>query len=298
MPSHSDPASDAPDRSAAPSPRRRLTSLLILALAFAYVSAFWGGAARRLPVPVNKWAYIAVTTPRSWWQSHVALSRPPADRYVLLLLTTDMLLGFAIPALVLGLCGRRPSDLGWAMPNPLGRRIILAGFVLSVPFGLWLLYDQRALMNATLHLSPIAHARRLLSMIPEHFLICGTITALMLAERRLPGDVPAAPIDGPPLRRMLRWLGLAQPPTLAQQNRVLAWLGLTSGQLFAVAASGLIFGLIHIGKGNLELALSFPGGAAVAYMTLRSHSIWPAILAHWSMNLVPAGLWLLWRGSA
>ena len=41
--------------------------------------------------------------------------------------------------------------------------------------------------------------------------------------------------------------------------------------------------------------MSFPGGVAVAYVTLRSHSIWPAILAHWTMNLIPLGLLALSR---
>jgi len=50
--------------------------------------------------------------------------------------------------------------------------------------------------------------------------------------------------------------------------------------------SGALFAAVHFGKPRLELALSMPGGLAVAYLTLRSHSIWPAIVAHYALNAV------------
>lgn len=264
-------------------------------LMFAYVSTFWGGAARRLPDPLDRWAYIATRVPQRWWLNHVAPSRPRIERLALLHFTVEFGLGLLVPVLLLKAAGRCPRDYGLRAPNALGWRLLLAGVALSVPFGLWLLYDQREQLQKVIRSPMLCHAQRLLSMVPEHFLICGMVTGLLLPGYRLPDPVPIAPAEGSPPLRALRWLGLAQPRSEPSRNAVLEWLGLDGASLAALCASGLIFGLIHIGKAPLELALSFPGGVAVAYITLRSQSIWPAIIAHWSMNLVPLGLWLAWR---
>ena len=136
----------------------------------------------------------------------------------------------------------------------------------------------------------------MLMIIPEHFLICGVLVAILLPTRRLPRPVSIATIDGHGWRRGLRWLGLAQPGSTADVSRLLAWFGLSRTQFITLIASGALFWSVHIGKNNLvEIILSFPGGVAVAYLTLRAHSIWPAIVAHWSMNLIPLALLAILR---
>jgi len=58
----------------------------------------------------------------------------------------------------------------------------------------------------------------------------------------------------------------------------------------AVIGAGLLFGLVHVGKGPLELALSFPGGCLLCYVTYRSGSIWPG----WAVHLVQLAGVALW----
>jgi hypothetical protein len=127
-------------------------------------------------------------------------------------------------------------------------------------------------------------------MVPEHFLICGVTVAVLLPERRLPEHVPLADPTGPWWRSGLRWLGLAQ-----SGGTTLGWAGLTIESLAAITLSGVAFGIVHFGKEIPELILSFPGGVAVAYVTLRCGSIWPALVAHWTMNLVPAAMILIYH---
>jgi len=131
----------------------------------------------------------------------------------------------------------------------------------------------------------------LFNKIPEHFLILGILTALMLPHRRLPNPAYLAPIEGSTGQKILRWLGVAQPVTIDSDNRLLAWFGLNWTSLFAIAVSGLVFFMLHLGRANpVEVALSLPGGMLVSYITFRTHSIWHAIPAHWTLNLVPMAI--------
>lgn len=102
---------------------------------------------------------------------------------------------------------------------------------------------------------PWAGARResleYLSLLPEHFLVFGVLGVLLAPNGRL------------------------------------AWVGGGVGW-FAVLGAALLFGLLHVGVPHpAELWTSFPLGALYAAMTLLSGSIWPALLAHLGLNLVP-----------
>ena len=131
----------------------------------------------------------------------------------------------------------------------------------------------------------------LFNKIPEHFLILGILVALMLPNRRLPNPAFLAPIEGSRGQRILRWLGIGQPMTIDSDNRILAWWGLNWTSLFSIVVSGLVFYMLHLGRDNpVEVALSLPGGILVAYITFRTHSIWHAIPAHWTLNLVPMAI--------
>jgi hypothetical protein len=233
------------------SPRARwwLVSLLLLVCGAFYISLFWGRAATLLPEPLDRWADLLYPRIASW------KSTTPLD-----------------------------AGLGW--PNALGKRLTVVGILASIPPGLWLVLGTPG-QQPTISLG-IHDICALASMVPEHFLICGTYVALMLPERRLPHPVPVAPVQGGAARRVFRWLGLAQPEGRRSRSGLLAWFGLSGASLFAILASGALFGMVHVGKPSLELGLSFPGGVAVAYVTLRSHSIWPGLVAHWSLNLVPS----------
>ena len=205
---------------------------------------------------------------------------------------TSLVLGLVVPAAVLLLSGWRLGDLGLGWPNQLGRRFILAGVVLSIPFGMWLLVEAPWAIARAWGEFPYLGPCAGLAMLGEHSLLSGIFAALLLPGRRLPASVPTAPVQGPRWQRLLRWLGLAQPAGMSDEPRVLAWLGLTVPEVFAILASAMMFLMIHVSKeSRLELLLAFPGGAVMAYMTLRCRSIWPGLVAHYALNLIPLGLW-------
>lgn len=215
------------------------------------------------------------------------------DQIVALWLGVWVILGMMIPSALLYLSGLKLNDVGMGMPNTLGRRMIILGIVVAIPFGILLLNSK----NYDTGQNPLSsgYIMILLSMIPEHFLVTGVCTALMLPGGRLPSDVSFEPVEGNFIAKGLRWFGLAQSSANTGSNRILDWFGLTWVSLFAIVASGAVFRMIHLGKNDLELMLSLPGGIAIAYMTIRSHSIWPSVISHWALNVVPLGILLLFE---
>lgn len=305
-------------------------SLLWFAVLVVFVSAFWSILATQFPEPFNRIAYAYQPLIGEWWQENMLQELTSRDRRIVLWALVSFVFGMLLPAIVLLLSGRRLRDVGFGLPNRLGVRLILVSIGVAIPFGLGLVWSIKMTGQNPIQIRfDLRYMLNLLAMIPEHFLICGVCTALMLPARRLPARVPMAPGEGSWGKRLLRWLGLAQPgvhtsrsegrgqspfrhpsspkpddahsPTHSRPGRngdsprahssILLWFGLTRTSLFAVVMSGMLFGYVHIGKPYPpEVILSFPGGAAVAYVTFRSHSIWPAVLAHWAMNLIPIGL--------
>lgn len=275
--------------------RNAILSGLIFFGGIIYISSFWSGLPTLLPAPLNGFAFLHEKLIGAWWRAHIHVPGPAYRCDYLFWAANSLVIGLIIPFAALALAGRRLSDMGLGWPNRLGRRFTGAGVVLSIPFGLWFLaVSPQAIAEVWKDFRYIGLCGGI-AMIPEHFLICGVFVALLLPERKLPEDVPLTPADGSTIRRCLRWLGLAQSPQGTGRHAALAWFGLTPATLFAVLASGLLFLIAHVGEHGLELALAMPGGAAVAYMTLRSRSIWPGLLAHYALNLVPLGLWLLLR---
>jgi len=280
-------------------------TLLLLAAGVAYMSAFWGYARDHFPAPLNQWGNSCREKVSDWCYD-IDHPRPPASsaggtararRFAFRWLVAQVLVGIVIPAPLLMLAGRRLRDVGIGWPNALGRRLIVVSVVLSVPFGLWLLSAHPQFRQRGTDI-PSA-ACMLLTVVPEHFLICGVYVAILLPGRRLPNPIPVAAVKGPLPVRALRWLGLAQPPASSGENRTLAWFGLTWASFAAILASGGLFWMVHIGKeSTLEVILSLPGGVAVAYVTLRSRSIWTAIPAHLSLTLIPQGLFMLYDKGA
>jgi hypothetical protein len=262
-----------------------MLSLVIFAAAVVYVSAFWG----------QPYGWLSARLPRHPGMVIAGLQLCLRDAYHFLFrdyLVHEFAIG-VIPVVAAGFCRRWPGDLGLGLFNRLGFRLILISVVLSIPFG-FLLMHTGAVPVPRSYGHAMGLLRQLLVVVPEHMLICGLFVALMLPDRRLPGNVPLAPAKGSWVVRILRWLGLAQP--VGDAGGFLGWFGLTPESLVAVVASGILFGMAHHGKNDIvEIALSLPGGVAVAYMTLRSRSIWPAVIAHFTMNVIPVGMAMAWR---
>jgi len=269
-----------------------IISLLLIVLGTIYITTFAGRILELLPPPFCHWSNISYKWLEPWWNEHVLVSSSREIQRIFMWLTVNWIAGFFIPAGLLLIFRRKLSDAGLGIPNIIGWRLVILSVLLSIPFGLLFLAADYVPRDVS-KINFIQFICGLSIMIPEHFLICGTFTAILLPQRKLPYPVPVAPVEGHAIIRMLRWVGLAQPQYNNGPNRLLSWFGLTPISLFAISVSGIVFGMVHVGKDPLELILSFPGGVAVAYVTLRSHSIWPAIFAHWTMNLVPMALILI-----
>lgn len=257
-----------------------LVRALLLAVSALYVATWWGQAMRR----------VCAWLPGPLCDSIRGFQRTTYDRgsrsFVTWVLFQGLIAG--VPFLLLLLLGRRGRDLGLGGFNRLGWRLMAVGTMVSIPFGFLLMHTGAIPRPGDTRQIQIL-ARGLPALIAEHMVVCGMFTALMLPAFRLPRAIPLAPPEGGRLRRTLRWIGLAQP--VRPGESALAWFGLTRESLVAVLCSGTLFWLAHVGKPDtVEAALSLPGGVLVAYVTLRTGSIWPAIAPHLTMTLIPLGL--------
>ena len=268
------------------SPRKWAASILYLVSITAYVAIFWAQLAKLLPEPYNQWTFIYEPLIGPWWINNFFLDLPEYTRLEILWYILCFISSMVVPIIIILRRGRKLTDFGLGMLNRLGIRLTILAIFISIPFGLWI-----QLASPYPHRLTTMYALSLFNKIPEHFLILGILVALMLPHRRLPTPAFTAPIEGSPLTRVLRWLGIAQPVTADSDNRVLAWFGLNWTSLFAIIVSGLVFYMIHLGRANnVEVALSLPGGIMVSYITIRTHSIWHVIPAHWTLNLVPMAI--------
>jgi hypothetical protein len=242
-----------------------------------YTSLFWGRFATHWPAPVDRWGDLVY--PRI---------APLRSSSPWLWLGIQMLVGWVVPASVFHVAGGRMRELGLGFPNRLGVRWACIAVLVAIPFGVLLRHSAPASWSPQFDRR---YAVELLAMIPEHFLIAGVVVAALLPARRLALPAPAPLVDGPPRQRLIRWLGFGWPSRARGAGHIWAWFGIAEHGwpgLFSISVSAALFATVHVGKGNpLELALSFPGGLILAYATLRTGSIWPMIVAHWSMNVVP-----------
>ncbi len=265
-------------------------SIIYLIGIVVYIAIIWARLAELLPAPYNRWTYIYEPLIGQWWIDNYFLDQPEYVRLNILWYIICFIFSMLIPFVFFKLIGRKLTDFGIGMLNTLGIRLTSVAILASIPFGLWI-----QLASPYPHRLSVMYILSLFNKIPEHFLICGILTAFLLPLRRLPNPVYLAQIEGTKGQKVLRWLGLSQPITVDSDNRALAWFGLNWTSLFAITASGLAFFMIHLGRDNsVEVWLSLPGGITIAYITLRTHSIWHAIPAHWTLNLVPMGIIYLW----
>lgn len=268
------------------SARKWFFSILYLLGITLYVAVFWARTAKLLPPPYNQWTFLYEIVIGSWWINNFFLDLPVYSRQEILWYIVCFISSMVIPIIVILLKRRKLTDFGLGMLNRLGIRLTAIAIMVSIPFGLWI-----QIASPYPHILSTMYILSLFNKVPEHFLILGILTALMLPHRRLPNPAYLAPIEGSTRQKILRWLGIAQPMTIDSDNRTFSWFGLNWTSLFAITASGLVFYMLHLGRENsVEVALSLPGGMLVSYITFRTHSIWHAIPAHWTLNLVPMAI--------
>ena len=276
-----------PATDAARSPRRFLLGSALIAVgAVVYTSLFWGRFATLWPEPLEQWSTLLY--PRI---------APLRANQPWVWLTIQVLVGLVVPAGLLRLFGRSPSDLGLGLGNRLGVRWAGVSALAAVPIGAVLVHGAQD--QAWTPQFDGRYAVEMLAMIPEHFLIVGVVVAVLLPARRLPRPAPIPRIDRRGWSGFVSWLGFGWPHAHGDARSISSWLGISQHGwcgLLAMCVSATLFATVHIGKENsLELALSFPGGLILAYATLRTGSIWPMIVAHFSMNVLPQAYFLLMR---
>ncbi len=203
-----------------------------------------------------------------------------------------LLIGGLIPWLLLALFRRgRPNDLGFRRPNRLAGRLIAVGFLVALPFLIWLA------LTPALHQFYLSHLRRvggvafslyyLCNMLSEHFVMHGLLLAVFRRSLRWPPPPEHVAVDTVLRRaRLLQWLGLRRPTGDARGVVwIVRWIGLPSGCMGAMVGSTIMFSLVHVGKDPRELLLSVPGGMALAYLAYRTNS-W---LTPFVLHLATAG---------
>jgi len=228
--------------------------LKVFAFLTLYVTGLWGQAGHLLPEPFNDWHGVPYRLLGPWWHGHVLPQLAYAEQIALFQLVASYLLALAVPLLALRSLGisTREAGLGWS--RTLGFRITAVGVVITLPIGFWL-----ATVTPNPWGSPLQETLEFISIVPEHFLVFGVFGVLLLPGRQLTWSSASA--------------------------------GQTGARLFTVVAAGLVFGLIHVGTPHpAELWASFPLGLLFAAMTFLSGSIWPALIAHVTLNIFPMAL--------
>ena len=228
--------------------------LKVFAFLLLYVIGLWGQTGSLLPEPFNHWHGIPYQLLGSWWHNHVSEQLTHAEQIAAFQVVVDYLLAFAVPLLALRTLGISSREAGLGLSQNQGLLITVTGVAITLPVGFWL-----ATVTPNPWGSPLQEALEFTTIVPEHFLVFGVFGVLLL-----PG-------------RQLIW-----PAVSGRQ---------VGAGLFTLATASLIFGLIHIGTPHsAELWASFPLGLLFAAMTFLSGSIWPAVIAHATLNLFPMAL--------
>ena len=238
------------------------------ALSLLYISSFWGELARALPAPFNQWYRIPYRLFYPLLQNLHFFSVSEVETVAIFLTIEAFLFGMLIPILVLRFLNRSPHDAGLRWTNTVSWRWGIICLLLTLPIGLWLSYSTPHPWE-----TPLYELCEFAAMIPEHFLVFGVALALMLPTSRLMLPKELNPTDN---RERLTNVTVGNSALIGQH------------EFFAIFAAATLFLIIHIGGMTCqEMFVSFPIGLLFAYVTLRTGSIWPALIAHWGLNLIP-----------
>lgn len=183
----------------------------------------------------------------------------------------------ALPVIALWIAGRPPRALGLGKLATHGWRIVAAGFVIGLPFLIYVGLSeevQRYYASFVRRGGGPNVAASAFVVLVEHVYIEGLVLALALPSG---GLHPLDPEDDPPRQGRLAWLGFGLP---GGQRGLLAWLGVPAGAWPALIGQALLFGLVHAGKASAEFWTAFPGGLGLGVLTYRIRSVWPSVLLH------------------
>ncbi|MBI3962269.1 MAG: CPBP family intramembrane metalloprotease [Deinococcus sp.] len=250
-------------------------ALLVLLVATAWVFLFWVAPQPSMPGWLVDYTRFTYRLGQRLWSS---------VGYLWLWAGLSLVLGVMAPLGIAALLGRRPTQLGLAWPNVLGRRIIAVGYVLALPF-LVIVGGQPAFQQ---YYRPylqgdawVILVQFELVLFAEQFFFQGFLLAFLLPGSAFPPEEPPPPQGGGRWLRLLRWVGLARATSGKRGlEQVLAWLGLDRPAALAILLQSIPFLLVHLGKAPVEFIASFPGGFLFGYIAYRARSFLPVLLLH------------------
>ena len=196
-----------------------------------------------------------------------------------------------VPWLLLATLRRgQPYDLGCRLPNRIGWRLLLIGYLAALPFQYWMVLSPAFSRYYEPHLARAGFfafaAFYAVNMLAEHFFFHGVLLGVCRVGHRWPSPPPIAVNAQSRWGRFGQWLGLAQPHEGTRGlARAIRWIGLPGGCLAPLVTSAILFGVVHLGKDPREMLLSVPGGLALGYVAYRSNS-W---LIPYILHLATAG---------
>jgi len=210
--------------------------------------------------------------------------------------------GIVAPLVVAALVMRTgPRGLGCRLPNRVGWRWLVLGYLMSAPFLAFMASGPgmaRYYLPHADRVGPAAFlAYYLINMASEHFLLHGFALAALRGAWRWPDAPAVVQVDREASwwRRMLLHLGLSGGVRSAGQSRITVWFQLPANCGFAVLGSAGLFALVHVGKDWREAALSVPGGIALAILAYRGNSWYIPFLLHLLTAGTTFGLMWLWH---
>ena len=248
-----------------------VTAALLLLL-IVYVFSFWGQAARLLPAPFDNWHNIYFRLLSDWWYGLTAAWVSSRDAAAFFWAIEAYLLAFLLPIAVLRAANKNPADVGLRFPR---KGTTWLGLGLASPTVLLGIYLSIATEDPWA--SVLYEALELAAMLPEHFMVFGILIAVLLPNRRFARE------------HLANRAGSQQQSKAEWKNH----LSLNTPEITAVCVSGIVFQLIHLGVPSLEVLLALPAGLLFAYATICTQSIWPALIMHWALNLIP----MTWMGT-
>lgn len=170
-----------------------------------------------------------------------------------------------------------PAVRGFGMALPVRRRHLALGVAVG--------------LAVSLGLEPLLLAWWNPGPLPTHPMFAAAAGASM----PLRGVVLLTACVAAPVVEELLFRGVLLTALLAYGRTALDTAPSRGRTLAAVAVVSVLFGLVHIGTyGNSvpTIALITLGAPALAWLRLHTRSLWPAIAAHATMNLVASIAWL------
>jgi hypothetical protein len=260
----------------------RALQMVAVVLASAYVILLMV----QVPSSAPEWLRVPIYETQSWLRGLIRRELFEGHRLHFLTAHLIYLLGVMgiVPALVVLLLRRGPRSMGLRWPNRVGWRWLILGYAVAFPLVVVMARSKEFYPYYESHMRAgglVFFSYYLCNFVMEHWTFHGVLLGVTRVGRRWPEVDPGVLTARSWIGRFAQWLGVAQPTDGAAGLRwITRWLGLPDRCVVPIVVSGLLFGLVHLGKAPMELLFSFPGGVALACLAYRSNGWIVPLLLH------------------